>query len=88
MKDFKMKELEHKGIDIDTKDYQFLKLSKSELEEKMKIDQEKFEKMTELEQEWELFRRDELRIKLEKWIEIKRKLDKGKTSNDEVNYKN
>ena len=47
-----------------------VQFSKDELEEKMKIDQEEFEKMTELEWEWELFRRTEIKEKLEKWIEM------------------
>ena len=59
-------------------DYQLVQFSKDELEEKMKIDQEKFEKMTELEREWELFRRAELKEQWEKWIEIKSKLDERK----------
>ena len=58
-----------------TKDYQLVLLGKDELEE---INQEDFEKMTELEREWELFRRAELKEKLDKWIEIKIKLDKKK----------
>ena len=61
-----------------TKDYQLVLLGKDELEEILKINQEDFEKMTELEREWELFRRAELKEKLEKWIEIKIKLDKKK----------
>ena len=63
-------------------DYQLVQFSKDELEEKMKIDQEKFEKMTELEREWELFRRAELKEQWEKWIEIKSKLDERKKLND------
>ena len=58
------------------KDYQLVLLGKDELEEILKIDQEEFGKMTELEREWELFRRAELKEKLDKWIEIKIKLDK------------
>ena len=61
-----------------TKDYQLVLLGKDELEEILKINQEDFEKMTDLEREWELFRRAELREKLDKWIEIKIKLDKKK----------
>ena len=61
-----------------TKDYQLVLLGKDELEEILKINQEDFEKMTELEREWELFRRAELKEKLDKWIEIKIKLDKKK----------
>ena len=61
-----------------TKDYQLVLCKKSDLEEKMKIDQEEFEKMTELEKEWELFRRAEYKEQLEKWIEIKTKLPKKK----------
>ena len=60
------------------KDYQFVLFGKDELEEILKINQEDFEKMTELEKEWELFRRAELKEKLDKWIEIKIKLDKKK----------
>ena len=63
-------------------DYQLVQFSKDELEEKMKIDQEEFEKMTELEREWELFRRAELKEQWEKWIEIKSKLDERKKLND------
>ena len=61
-----------------TKDYQLVLLGKDELEEILKINQEDFEKMTELEREWELFRRAVLKEKLDKWIEIKIKLDKKK----------
>ena len=68
----KMKELEHLAEQV-TKPYQLLML-----EEKMEIDQEKFEKMTELEKEWEIFQRAELKEQYEKWIEIKTKLDKRK----------
>ena len=60
----------------------------AELEEKIKIDQEEFEKMTELEQEWALFRRAELKEQLEKWTEIKRKLVKRKTLNEASDCKN
>ena len=81
----KMTEPEPSAVDIEitfseptTKDYQLVLLSKDELEEKLKIDPEKFEKMTEFQREWELFRRAELKEKLEKWIEIKIKLDKKK----------
>ena len=73
----KMKELGHLAEEV-TKPYQLLMLRKSEIEEKMEIDQEKFEKMTELEKEWEIFRRAELKEQYEKWIEIKAKLDKRK----------
>ena len=59
-----------------TKDHQLILFGKDELEEILKIDQEEFGKMTELEREWELFRRAELKEKLDKWIEIKIKLDK------------
>ena len=68
-------------------DYQLVQFSKDELEEKMKIDQEKFEKMTELEREWELFRRAELKEQWEKWIEIKSKLDERKKLNDATDCK-
>ena len=34
--------------------------------------------MTELEREWELFRRAELKEQIEKWINIKSKLDERK----------
>ena len=44
---------------------------KSCIEDKLKINQEEFEKMTELEREWELFRRAELKEQIEKWINIK-----------------
>ena len=44
--------------------------------------------MTELEQEWLLFRRAELNEQLEKWIDIKTKLDERKKSNDTITYKN
>ena len=71
-----------------TKDYQLVLLGKDELEEILKINQEDFEKMTELEREWELFRRAELKEKLEKWIEIKIKLDKKKKLNDSTGCKN
>ena len=59
-----------------TKDHQLILFGKDELEEILKIDQEEFGKMTELEREWELFRRAELKEKLDKWIEIKIKLNK------------
>ena len=59
-----------------TKDHQLILFGKDELEEILKIDQEEFGKMTELEREWELFRRAELKEELDKWIEIKIKLDK------------
>ena len=71
-----------------TKDYQLVLLGKDELEEILKINQEDFEKMTELEREWELFRRAELKEKLDKWIEIKIKLDKKKKLNDSTGCKN
>ena len=71
-----------------TKDYQLVLCKKSDLEEKMKIDQEEFEKMTELEKEWELFRRAEHKEQLEKWIKIKTRLDKRKKSNDASDCKN
>ena len=71
-----------------TKDYQLVLLGKDELEEILKINQEDFEKMTELEREWELFRRAELKEQLEKWIEIKSKLDKRKKMNDSTDCKN
>ena len=77
-----MKELEHLAEQV-TKPYQLLML-----EEKMEIDQEKFEKMTELEKEWEIFRRAELKEQYEKWIEIKTKLDKRKTSDNTADCKN
>ena len=83
----KMKELEHLAEQV-TKPYQLLMLRKSEIEEKMEIDQEKFEKMTELEKEWEIFRRAELKEQYEKWIEIKTKLDKRKTSDNTADCKN
>ena len=51
---------------------------KSCIEDKLKINQEEFEKMTELEREWELFRRAELKEQIEKWINIKSKLDERK----------
>ena len=70
------------------KDYQLVLLGKDELEEILKINQEDFEKMTELEREWELFRRAELKEKLDKWIEIKIKLDKKKKLNDSTGCKN
>ena len=80
-----MTELEHSTIEKDitlskpaTKDYKLVLFSKDDLEEKMKIDQDDFEKMTELEREWLLFKRAELKEKLDKWIEIKIKLDKKK----------
>ena len=60
------------------KDYQLVLLGKDELEEILKINQEDFEKMTELEREWELFRRAEHKEQLEKWIKIKTKLAKRK----------
>ena len=60
------------------KDYQLVLFSKEELHEILKIDQEKFEKMTELERELELFRIAELKEKLDKWSEIKIKLDERK----------
>lgn len=59
-----------------TKDHQLILFGKDQLEEILKIDQEEFGKMTELEREWELFRRAELKEELDKWIEIKIKLDK------------
>ena len=59
-----------------TKDHQLILFGKDQLEEILKIDQEEFGKMTELEKEWELFRRAELKEELDKWIEIKIKLDK------------
>ena len=91
-----MKELKHVAVDLETEDttteemtkaYKLLMFRKAELEELMKIDQEEFEKMTELEWEWELFRRTEIKEKLEKWIEIKSKLDKRKTSKNATDCK-
>ena len=70
------------------KDSQLLVCRKSYLQKKIKINQEEFEKMTELEQEWLLFRRAELNEQLEKWIDIKTKLDERKKSNDAITYKN
>ena len=70
-----------------TKDYELLILSEVELEDKMKIDDKEFEKMTELEREWALFKKTELKEELEKWIQIKRKLDNEKTSNNAVDTK-
>ena len=92
-----MKELKHVAVDLETEDttteemtkaYKLLMFRKAELEELMKIDQEEFEKMTELEQEWELFRRTEIKEKLEKWIEIKSKLDKRKPLKNAADCKN
>ena len=80
-----MAELENSVVEMEitlskptAKDYQLVLFGKDELEEILKINQEDFEKMTELEREWELFRRAELKEKLDKWIEIKIKLDKKK----------
>ena len=94
----KMANLEHEDnipVEIEitfseptTKDYQLVLCKKSDFEEKMKIDQEEFEKMTELEKEWELFRRAEHKEQLEKWIKIKTKLAKRKKSNDASDCKN
>lgn len=61
---------------------------KSCIEDKLKINQEEFEKMTELEREWELFRRAELKEQIEKWINIKSKLDERKKLNDSIDCKN
>ena len=61
---------------------------KSCIEDKLKINQEEFEKMTELEREWELFRRAELKEQIEKWINIKSKLDERKKLNDLIDCKN
>ena len=61
---------------------------KSCIEDKLKINQEEFEKMTELEREWELFRRAELKEQMEKWINIKSKLDERKKLNDSIDCKN
>ena len=60
---------------------------KSCIEDKLKINQEEFEKMTELEREWELFRRAELKEQIEKWINIKSKLDERKKLNDSIDCK-
>ena len=60
---------------------------KSCIEDKLKINQEEFEKMTELEREWELFRRAELKEHMEKWINIKSKLDERKKLNDSIDCK-
>lgn len=60
---------------------------KSCIEDKLKINQEEFEKMTELEREWELFRRAELKEQMEKWINIKSKLDERKKLNDSIDCK-
>ena len=90
-----MAELENSVVEMEitfskptTKDYQLVLFGKDELEEILKINQEDFEKMTELEREWELFRRAELKEKLDKWIEIKIKLDKKKKLNDSTGCKN
>ena len=45
------------------------------LEETMKINLEELEKMTELEREWKLFTIAENKEQLEKWLEIKKKLN-------------
>ena len=61
---------------------------KSCIEDKLKINQEEFEKMTELECEWELFRKAELKEQIEKWINITSKLDERKKLNDSIDCKN
>ena len=44
--------------------------------------------ITELEYEWMLFRMAEIEEQVEKWIEIKHKLDKRKNLNDVADCKN
>ena len=71
----KMKEIEITFSETTTNDYQLILFEEVELKRNMKTDSEEFEKVTELEREWELFRRAELKEQLENWIRIKRKLE-------------
>ena len=76
------------GARTSSQRFSIISLQKIIPSKKIKINQEEFEKMTELEQEWLLFRRAELNEQLEKWIDIKTKLDERKKSNDTITYKN
>ena len=76
------------GARTSSQRFSIISLQKIIPSKKIKINQEEFEKMTELEQEWLLFRRAELNEQLEKWIDIKTKLDERKKSNDAITYKN